>query len=143
MRKLAISLILASSLALAACGSEKAPNEPLGDAATAVASAEEAKVTAEKRAALESQLSEAKGDAARLKKVWEDASAAKATDIADAADKALQTILLPQANAAKRSTEILALKKQAPIGSKTFNELNKKDGEFLAAEAKAREAAGK
>lgn len=141
MRKLAISLVCCSALTLAACSTEK-PAEESGDAAAAVATAEDAKAKAEKRSDLENRMKQAAGDLALLKSVWEDANAAGEDDIKDAANKAVETLILPKAEAAKRSNEILALKKQVAIGSPAFKKLNERDGELLAKEAAERAAKG-
>lgn len=140
MKKVAIYLLIAASLGLAACSSsDPVVQEGPGDAAVAVKTAEDSAAAARERLVLEKQLEHADGDIGLLGKVWEDATAAKATDIADAANKALLGILKPKAEAAKRSSDILALKRQLPPSSPAYRELDTYDRKLLEAEMKAKQ----
>lgn len=140
MKSSTLSLVLTASVALAACSSEsEVVREDFGDAQTAVDRAEAQKTAAVQAGQLRSRLSQAGDDISLLKLIYEDASAAGIESIAEAADKKLEQQVLPKAKAAKRSSEVLALKKQLPIGSPIFKKLDVIDGALLDAETKAKQ----
>lgn len=140
MKKIAISLVLAASYGLAACGSAStAVEEDPGDARIAVDTAEAKKTAAIIEGRLKTQLDLAGTDIASLKQVYEDAMSAGVDSIATAVDKKLEAEILPKAQAAKRSSEVLALKKQVSIGSPIFKKLDVLDMKLLDAEMKMKQ----
>ena len=139
MKKITLSLVLAASLGLAACGSDTSVvKEDFGDAQAAVDAAETQKTAAVIKGQLTLRLEQSGNDIPTLKKLYEEASAAGVDSVAAAVDKKLEAEFLPKAKAAKRSSEVLALKKQLPIGSPIFKKLDVIDGQLLDAEAKSK-----
>ena len=139
MQRISVPIVLAALACLAACGSAStAVEEDTGDARIAVDNAEAQKTAAIIGGRLKTQLDQAGTDITSLKKVYEDAMSAGAESVATAADKKLEAEILPKAQAAKRSSEVLALKKQVPIGSPLFKKLDVLDMKLLDAEMKAK-----
>jgi hypothetical protein len=140
VKKIAISLVLAASLGLAACsGKEQAAGditEAEGDITQVVEDAAKAQKAASLTPELKAALSAAKGNATALGKVWEKANANSVTSVADEANLQLENLLLPQANAAKRSSDALAITKQAPLGSPARVKLQAIDNALLLKETK-------